>query len=361
MRINSFSVVYCSFFIITSMLLVGCGSDTPANDASKKVQARTAKLVQVGAANENDFLNYPAVIKSHELSQLSFEVGGMLTELNVVEAETVKKGDVLAKLDQQDLLAQVSSAQAQYDNADTIYQRALRLIKEDAISKSDLEQRKSQNDVAQSALETAKKALQDSVLVAPFDGAIARVSVKLRQVLQPGGAAITILGNGGLEASINLPSSIVAKAREQQSADDDSYIVLDAAPERRIAIAFKEASLEADTASQTYEITFTFVAPDDLIILPGMNAVVWFKDPSAQVIGANDVSVPLTAIASDGDRKYVWIVDSSSMTVSKRNIVIQPGVGTSVNVVSGLKKGETIVAAGVSVLSDGMKVSPWSK
>ena len=92
----------------------------------------------------------------------------MLKELMVIEAQKVNKGEVLAKLDQRDLLAKLISARAQFKNANIEYQRALRLIKQDAISSSKLEERKSKRDVNKSQLETAKKALQDSVLIAPF-------------------------------------------------------------------------------------------------------------------------------------------------------------------------------------------------
>ena len=105
---------------------------------------------------------------------MSFEVGGILKELLVVEAQKVNQGDVLAKLDQRDLQAKLKSARAQFDNADAEYQRALQLIKGDVIfSRSTLEQRKSQRDVSKAQLETAEKALQDTVLLAPYSGNIA--------------------------------------------------------------------------------------------------------------------------------------------------------------------------------------------
>jgi RND family efflux transporter MFP subunit len=234
-------------------------------------------------------------------------------------------------------------------------------MEEDAISRSELEQRKSQHDVSKAQLNTAEKALQDSSLVAPHAGVVSRVAIKVSQVVSPGEAAIDVLGNAGLEAIINLPSSIISTARPREGRLPENYVVLDAAPGRRIPIVFKEASLEADAVSQTYEVTFTFSSPDDLNILPGMNGIVWIEDPRGSAGGSDDVSIPLTAIATDGDQKYVWVLDESTMTVSKRVVTIGVGVGTTVKVVNGLTQGETIVSAGVSALSEGTKVTPWSK
>ena len=348
--------------VFMTVLLVACDSGSPLPEKKAEALARPAKLIEVGQANENDFLNYPAVIQSGQRSVLSFEVGGKLKELMVIEAQKVNKGDVLAKLDQRDLLAKLTSARAQFKNANIEYQRALRLIKQDAISSSKLEERKSKRDVNKSQLETAKKALQDSVLVAPFSGAISKVSIKKRQIIQPGEPAITVLGKAGLEAKINLPSSILAKAGGQGGRPaTDSYLVLDAAPDRQIPVLFKEASLEADEATQTYAITFAFDKPEGLTILPGMNAVVWFRDPSKSNANLSKLSVPLTAIAIEGEQKYVWVVDKDSMKVSRRDIMIEAGVGVNLNITSGLQSGEMIVAAGVSSLSEGMKVRSWSK
>jgi RND family efflux transporter MFP subunit len=224
-----------------------------------------------------------------------------------------------------------------------------------------LEERKAQRDVSKAQLETTEKALEDSVLVAPYSGNVAKVLIEKRQIVQPGKPAISILGEGGLEAKINLPSSIIAKARKRKKKEVDSYVVLEAAPNRRIPAIFKEASLEADAASQTYEVTFTFKAPKGLNILPGMNATVWFKDPSKLATGISKASIPLTAIVTDGDQKYVWVVNKESMIVTRRNITVEDGVGMNLNVSSGLELGETIVAAGVSSLSEGMKVRLWIK
>jgi RND family efflux transporter MFP subunit len=340
--------------------MAACDSESLPDVQESEVSARPAKLLLVGHTSSSDFLNYPAVIQAQRLSRLSFEVGGTLSEVLVVEAQEVKKGEVLARLDQRDLISSRDSARAQFDNANTVYQRALRLMEEDAISRSELDQRKSQHDVSKAQLDTAEKALQDSSIIAPHAGAVSRVAVKVRQVVSSGDAAIDILDTSGLEAIINIPSSVIAAAggRERQP---ESYVVLDAAPGRRIPIVFKEASLEADAASQTYEITYTFSSPDDLIILPGMNGIVWVEDLRSSGENSDSVSIPLTAIAADGDQKYVWVLDESSMTVSKRVVTIGVGVGTTVNVVNGLTPGETIVSAGVSSLSEGMKVASWSE
>ncbi len=357
----SFIILSLSLIFFTLFFLTACGSESPSLKKKAEALIRPAKLIEIGQKNSDNFLNYPAVIKSQRLSTLSFEVGGVLKELSVVEAQEVKQGEVLARLDQRDLLAKLKSVQAEFDIADAEYQRAVRLIKGDAIPRSELEQRKSKRDVSNAQLEIAEKALQNSVLVAPYAGNIAKISIRKQQAVKAGESAIAILGKGGLEASINLPSSIIAKSKKQKESKANSYLTLSVAPDRRIPALYKEVALDADPVSQTYEVTFTFEAPKELNILPGMNATIWFKDPGNPDLETSKASIPLRAIMNDGDQKYVWVVDRESMIVTRRNITVEDGIGTYLNVSSGLELGETIVAAGVSLLSEGMKVRPWLK
>jgi len=226
MQIKSFYLSRFALAAVTVFLLTACDSETPTSDSKIAPLIRPAKLLEVGQIESNVFLNYPAVIRSSQLSELSFEVSGTLKELLAVEAQVIQQGDVLAKLDQRDFQTKLKSAKAQFDNANAEYQRAVRLMKEDAISRSDLEKRKSQRDVNKAQLESAEKAAQDSVLVAPYAGNIAKISIQEQQAIQAGEPAISILGHGGLEASINMPASILALAREKDS-ESSAYLILD--------------------------------------------------------------------------------------------------------------------------------------
>lgn len=345
--------------IVVFLLLSGCDSEAPATGEELTKKVRPVKLLSIGAEETENLLNYPAVIEAAKSSSLAFQESGELIELFVNELQMVKQGEVLARLDQRDFQTKRNSALTQYKNADSEYQRAVNLYKEDAISKSILEQRKTQRDVNKSLLESAEKSLENTTLIAPFAGIVAAVAIKERELIQAGQAAIVIQGIKGLEAKINLPASVITTAGKNNNQKGNEFVTLGAAPDRRIPATFKEVSLQADAASQTYLATFTFSAPEDLTILPGMNATVWFKDPSTSNNRGTNISIPLSAIGTENDQKFVWLVNQSTMNVSRRNIVVEVGVGENLNVVSGLQQGDLIVASGVSYLSEGMKVRPW--
>ena len=340
-------------------MLSACDVDNSSIVVVEKTKVRPVKLITIGADRTENLLNYPAVIEAAEYSSLAFEVNGELKELFVNELQSVEKGEMLARLDQRDYQAKLDAALSQYKNANSEYQRAVSLYKEDAISKSKLEQRKSQLDISKTELKSADKALESTILTSPFSGVVAAVDIKKNELVKAGQEAMVIQGKKGFEAKINLPASVIATASKDNSGKGNEFIVLEVAPGRHLPATFKEVSLRPDTVTQTYEATFSFKTPEDLNILPGMNATVWLDDPSTNNDGTGAVRVPLTAVIAEGGQKYVWVVDNSTMIVSKKSIVIEVGVGEYLKVVSGLQKGDMIVAAGISLISEGMEVRPW--
>jgi len=346
-------------FVCITCLISSCGSEQKNSDITSTV-ARPAKLLTITPKLIGSYLNYPATIQSQNTSSLSFEVSGVVKELKVVASQKVKKGDVLAILDSRDLKAQYESAKAQFASANSDYERALRLIKEDAISKSELEQRKSKKDINKASLVTAEKALKDTELIAPFAGNVAEIIIKEQQAVQASETAIVLLGDGLMEATINLPSSIMAKAQKQPENANSSYVSFSFSPNQKFPATFKEVELNADVNSQTYQVSFTFESPSNLNILPGMNATLWFRDPSIKNASIPKISIPLTAIGIENNKKYVWLVDQKTMMVNKKHIEIENNANEEIVVLSGLQTGDVIVMAGISSLYKDMKVRAWS-
>ncbi len=345
--------------IIATLCLFACDNAEKTNAGTSVI--RPVKLINVGEADATQVSQFPAVIGANRLSELSFQVGGMLQELPIKEAQRIKRGELIAKLDQRDLKSAVDAAKAQFQSAEAEYQRAVRLAKEDAIAGNVLEQRKTQFDVSKTQLDQAKKALGDSVLRAPFTGVVAQKLVKKLQAISPGQVVVSFMSADSLEATIDLPANFLANIPKDESDSGHrlAFVILDAAPNQMIEAEFKEASLIADTASQTYAITFAFRPPENLLVLPGMNATVELRIENQAQTEHTRVAVPLDAVTSDGQNSYVWVVNQEAMTVSKRTVSIEESVGKTVVVTAGLNANDTIVGAGAAYLSEGMQIREW--
>lgn len=343
--------------IAISTILAACSAE-PTIGLATQEKPRLAKMIQLEAASTQRDLSFPAVIKAAQSAELTFQTAGEIRELSVLEGDNVLMGKVIARLDQRDAVNRRNQAEAEYINAKTEYDRAQRLAAQDAISKSVLESRRAQRDVAEAIFNTAQKAVADTVLITPFNGVISKVSGRQFQNVQAK-EVIAVLQSEEVEAVINVPGSIIA--RIPQLVPVGIKVKLDAAPDAEIIATFKEAAGEADPDTQTYKVSFSFIPPGDLFILPGMTATVQasFIANGAEDIVTSGTAVPLSAIFAEGSDTFVWVVDTLTMKISKRAVIVDSGMGEFVTVIEGLTGEETIVGAGVSFFSNGMTVRRW--
>lgn len=343
--------------IVSATGLTACNAENET--VIQKDLVRPVKIISAGIESRQDVTKFPAVVDDNRLVELSFSSGGRLVEFPVKGAQQVKTGDIIARLDQQDLNNNLSKARVQYDNAEQEYKRAVKLSKSKAISQSTLLQRKTERDVSLSQLKSAKKAVNDAILRAPFDGVVAQTLVENGQSLSGGQGVIVLIGGDILEASIDISASYLASLykSDNENIKIESYITLDVAPELPLEIRYKEALLLADATTQTYNVTFEFTAPEGVLVLPGMSATIEIRTTNDSTI--NSIGVPLSAITSDGDKNYVWVVNKQDMTVAKREVTIAKGVGDIQVITKGLELKEWVVSAGASYLYEGMKVRKW--
>ena len=344
------------FSLSIFVALTSCSSETADEKASK---IRPAKLVQVQSNSNERVFDFPAVIRAAQTANLTFQVSGEIREVNVLEGAQVKKGDIIAQLDRRDALNALAKSEAEFENTKAEFDRAERLVAEGAISRSVLETRRTQRDIASASLKTAQKALSDMTLRAPFDGGISSVTGRQYQNIQAK-EEIAILQSAEVEAVVNIPGTIIAYTPllEPKAAT----VTLDVAPNIQIPADVKEASGIADEATQTYQIVMSFVPPEQFLILPGMTAsvAIGFAIESTRFFTPNSVAVPLSSILAEGDDTYVWLVNTADMTLTKRKIQVQKNPDDMIAFTQGLSSGDTIVAAGVSFFHEGMKVRPWT-
>jgi RND family efflux transporter MFP subunit len=343
--------------ILSAVLLVLASCSTEDSEQTREPPIRPVKLMTLSADTGLQVFRFPAVVGAEQYADLSFAVGGPLIEVLVVESQAVDAGDLIASLDQRVFRNQHEAARGRLQSAESEYQRALQLDRVNAIAKSALEQAETRRDIAKSQFDTAEKALEDTRMLAPFSGSIAQVAVKANQNVAAGERIVTLVNLDTLEVKIDMPAALVAASQEIENLG--AHVILDTAPDARFPTELKEATLLADTASQTYRLTGTFEPPTNLTVLPGMNATV-------EVLGSRQsentrTAIPVSAVSSDGDANFVWVVDMDSMTVSRREVTLLDGIGETAIVTEGLSPSDTIVTAGASFLSDGMQIRHWTE
>jgi RND family efflux transporter MFP subunit len=128
-------------------------------------------------------------------------------------------------------------------------------------------------------------------------------------------------------------------------------------PNSRYPLTFKEIATRADTATQTFEVTYLMDQWDGGAVLPGMTASVTV-DLGDYVTQTQIYTVPVSAVV--GDYKLdprVWVVDESNMTVTPRSVRVGRLIGNGIEIIDGLEPGVRIVTAGTPFLTEDMSVT----
>ncbi|MEE9538533.1 MAG: efflux RND transporter periplasmic adaptor subunit [candidate division NC10 bacterium] len=344
-----------------------CVSLTAAGCSEKPVEegpvARPVKLLMIGGSDSGAWVEYPGTIKAAQSADMGFEVSGRIIVRKVKEGERVKEGTVLARLDDRDYVARLDTAKANLRKAQADYRRGQSIYAEDpgAISKERLDGYRRAVEVYEAKLREAQKAVEDTVLRAPFDGVMARKLVDDFANVNAKDPVLVFQDDSHLEIQINIPERDVSGERHHETNEEvtarlEPKVVVTSLPDRSFPARVKEVTTETDPVTRTFQATLIFDNPKNVGVFPGMTAKVRIR--ALQTRGAsNRIAIPTHAAVADAKgNAYVWLVDPSSMTVNRRPVELGDMSGSDVEVKSGLTKGDMIATSGVHKLREGMAV-----
>ena len=154
---------------------------------------------------------FPGKLLPAQQSNLAFEIPGKINVINVDIGDAVKKGQILAELDNREATAQLKQAKAKYDLALQILNRYKDLRSKGHISIQDLDNANSEELIAKSQYEFYKVKLEQTKLIAPFDGVIQNRYLDTGSVINGGIPIVEILGSKNVEAHISIPLKFIDK------------------------------------------------------------------------------------------------------------------------------------------------------
>ncbi len=340
--------------VTASAFLTGCGQQQERTKAAESI--RPVEIYTVKPASDSGSWHFPATVAAYQSADLAFNSGGKLVEFNVTQGQQVKKGQLLAAIDDRDDKIKVTSAKAGFNQAENAYKRGQRLIKNATISKNDYEQLESQYKITKSRLKSAQKALRDTRLYAPYAGAISVTSAQNHDTVAAGQAIISLIDSEKYSAKFDISADRINYLKNRASRNAD--VVFTTLGNEKARADFKEISL-IPSSNHSYEVTLSFVPPEHLAVLPGMSVQVRIEN--TLTTGKDALLVPVKAVISNGKETYVWKIDPKTMTAVKQDIVISNSAGELVSVASGLKAEDQIITAGAPYAVEGMKVSIWQQ
>jgi multidrug efflux system membrane fusion protein len=342
--------------VIGSLLLISCSKEP----VSESQAIRPVKVQSIEGAAESTVRNLPGTIGPAQSAEMAFQGPGRITEFLVSEGQQVVAGTVLARIDPRDYQATFDQAEAAYNLTITELERSERIFRQDsgAISTSSIESNRERAQVAEAAYRQAEKALEDTVLRAPFDGIVARKFVDDYETVQAQRPVLTFQDLSTLEIEVAVPEREIARYGELMTPEEATELIrprvrITSIVDREFVARVTEFATAADTTTRSFRVRMQFDPPPDLAILPGMTARVFYTD-----LNSSAILIPSHAAFSDTQgNANVWILDSSSMTVGSRRVQLGNFTGDQVEVISGLSQDDQVAITGVNQLREGMKVT----
>lgn len=342
--------------LLLAALLSGCGNGDDAVEAVRPAMVEQPLPASAG------FQAFPGDVRAREESVLAFRVGGKIARRHVDAGARVKRGDVLAELDPEDLRLQVAAIRAQMAAAEANLataraerDRYRNMAERKLVSRSLYEQQENLFKAAEAQvgqvraqLDVSRNQAEYAQLRAPVDGIIATRQAEAGQVVAAGQPIFMLAADGEREIAISLPEQRIGDFSVGQTV----MVELWSRSGERVAGTIRELSPAADPLSRTYAARVSFDAAATGAEL-GQSARVYAGQAAEAAL-----SVPLPAVAADAGQAYVWVLDTETSQVRRRPVTLGPYGETRVPVLSGVGASSWVVVAGVHLLTEGQKVRP---
>ncbi|MGM4879125.1 efflux RND transporter periplasmic adaptor subunit [Rhizobium sp. 62_C5_N11_2] len=352
--------IYTSLPLLLSVsLLAGCDQSSVAGE---ETAPRPVKVV-MAAAEQDKIVSLPGVVRARIETDLAFRTLGRMVSRKVDVGDLVHKGDVLAEIDPLTLQLAVTSAeaefhnaQAQFENAATTETRKRRLVQSNAASIADhdladqqLKSATANVAKATASLAKAREQLGYAELRAEFDGVVTATSAEMGQTVSAGQPVLKLARLEQRDVVVDMPETQFSRIR----LDDRFNVALQLDGRIQATGVVREIAPQADPNTRTYRLKIGIDQAPDIFRLGAVVTATPLVGERKQAI-----TLPLSAIRHEGGTSQVWVVDRSTATVAPRAVELEGPASAprSVLVQAGLREGEEIVIAGVDELTDGQKV-----
>ena len=377
-------------FIAAGMLAAGCGG-TMENRPEKAEVVPGLRLQKLQKQNVADELEAPGSVIAQSTAQVAARAMGTVLRVAAREGDEVKRGQVLAELDERELSAHrsaaqaasraasagvlqatkaVVAAQAQADVMKKTYERYSYLKEQKSVSPQEFDEVAAKQEAAQANLEQAKAALSQSEagalqaeseahaaesvasyarISAPFDGRVVRRSVEPGSLVSPGMPLFVVEDTSRYQLEATLPAEALAGVKKNTLA----RVQLDALPAQSLAGKVSEIEAGADPTSHTFKARVDL--SKEAGIQSGMFGRAYFAQGEKQAI-----VLPAEAVVSRGQLRGIYVVDGTGL-ILWRVVTLGKNAGNHVEVLSGVNEGEVVVLNPGSQELDGKKVATSSR
>jgi len=299
----------------------------------------------------NHFTSFQGTVKTMKNINVYPEMPGQLLDVMVVEGQKVEKDQVLARIDDGGLLAQLAQAKSQLLLAETVYNRQERLWSQNIGSEIQFLQAKTQFESAEKAVDALSLQAEKSVVRAPFDGTVDQIFKEPGTIVAPGigSELFRVVNIDEVYVEVDVPETHITSISE----DSKVQVSLPAIGENISAkIARVSKVINPSNRSFTVEIPLKNKSG---FIRPNLMASVAINDYSNQ----SAIMIPQSVVSENAEgQQYCFALEKSAKGYVAKRLIIETGKTSEdfIEVLDGVENGALLITEGAKKVSDNQPV-----
>jgi RND family efflux transporter MFP subunit len=358
----------------TAILLLGAVFLLWRQTFSSRVEVQLATVAFTSPAQAEAVLTASGYVVARRKAAVASKGTGQLVYLGVQEGDTVRKGQVIARLEDKDVSATLDRARENFHMAEADLKDARQsldrqkaLLEKQLVAQADFDAAEARYKRVVASIESARAAVKEAEvaveytrIVAPFDGTVLSKNADVGEIVAPlAGAAssraavVTIADMNSLEVEADVSEANLTRVFSEQPCE----ITLDAYPENHYPAYVDKIVPTADRAKATVMVKIRFKSYDRSV-LPEMSAKILFLPATAAKSAAMTqplLSVPAGAVAERNGRQAVYQVKDGR--VVEVPVAVGRSMGSLVEIKEGLKAGDKVIARVDDRISAGTRVA----
>lgn len=328
--------------VAAALLLAGCGRHSKSTVSDAALPAAVVRVQPIAAEPRVLTEELVGTVRAKTRATLEAKVAGRIAELPVVLGQSLKAGDLVARLDVGEIQAKLDQARAVWEQARRDRERFAALLRQQAVTQAEFDGVEARFRVAEAGVKEAETMLGYAEVRAPFDGVVTRKLADAGDLASPGRPLVELEDPTTLQFEADVPEALIAsiqpgaKLRVQVSAVGAALegVVTEIAP-------------AADPNSRTFRVKL------DLPRAPGLRAGLFGR--LAVPLGESRAAVvPVGALVQRGQMDMVFVVADGRAHM--RLVKTGKRFGQEIELISGVTPGETVVVEGAATLFDGQPV-----
>lgn len=312
----------------------GCHNQNEPGRTNKSIRVRTELAKSAGVSRNT----YIGTVEASVSVPLSFQVTGNVEQVLVSEGQWVRRGQLLASLDDRSYRDALAIAEAKEKQAEDAWERLSTLYEKGSLPEINYIEVQTGVSQARSTRSMARKSLDDCQLTAPADGVIGKRNIEPGENAIPYQSVFILVNTDQLDVKVSVPEKEISAIKT----GDEARITVPSVEDRELRGVVIRKGVVAQPISHTYDVIIR-IRTNESQLLPGMVCRVDFHREKTEELAI----VPVQVIQTDGNGiRFILVPDDTRTRVNRRDVTTGELRGLQVIVTDGLKPGESYISEG---------------